>query len=541
MAPVIEGDHNHDDAPGDRGRPSLPGRGAGGSGSPGKAGKFRALPVNPREAAPPAGVSDAKRAPAETSPSNKRIDKRLKPVKVVNVPKAVEPSRPANGARGPLPAESRNVPPEQNATARALREKERVLKAAGLVSHQKLARIAGGDDVVFRCPACSEQNQCVVADCGSDFSCSRCGAVLWLPEPDAGEWIKVVSLPKKKAGAGELPPLELPGERSSGGRSREARFQAIDELLPDAEEGGLSWGLEKSEMAPEKRRRAGTWLWFAVPLFLLCAAILVRQIFSTSGRAEGAAGSRDEAELVSPSGEINWDTLPAARKYLLVDQTLRAYLQAPDLETKAARSRWGRASLDRMSAYYQRTGVYEPETRVHGAVSDILLQEEKVVGGKFFQIVAARFAGASQGVYALERTSEGYLVDWEYSEGYGEMSFAELAEKRPAQPVLLRVHLSETSYFADGFDEATYRAFNMVDPFKQQTLLVFVPRHSEVEEALARAWNDAVLDSIGDPTNPGRGELDFVLRVRHENESNRKGFVIDEVIMRGWIVPHESK
>lgn len=440
-----------------------------------------------------------------------------------------------------MPVQTKKVPQEQSGPERALRERERVLKAAGLLSQQKLARIGSGDDVVFRCPACSSQNQCSVGDCGSEFPCCNCGAVLFLPAVDGGEWIKVVSLPKKRADSAELPPLELPGERSSEGRSREARFQAIDELLPDSEEEGLAWGLENREMAPDKRHRANRWLWFAVPLFLGLAAILVRQVFSTSGRSEGASGQLEESELVTPSGEINWDTLPATRKYLLVDRTLRAYLDAPDLETKSEHTRGGRASLERMSGYYQRAGAYEPETRVHGRVSDILLQEEKSVGGKIFQIVTARFAESRQGVYALERMADGYLVDWEYSEGYGEMGFAELSQKLPEKPVLLRVHLSETSYFADGFDEVNYRAFNMADPFKERTLLVFAPRHSEVEEALARAWNDAVLDSIGDPTSPGQGELDFVLRVRHENESNRKGFVIDEVLMRGWIVPHEPK
>jgi hypothetical protein len=493
----------------------------------------------PKAAEPPTG--ETKAAAPEVPREKDRERKRLKPVKVVNVPKTEQsPARPAV-ARGPMPVQTGKLPPEKTTDEDRPDDRERVLMAAGFVSHQKPARIGGGDDVVFRCPVCSAQNQCVVGDCGSEFSCSDCGAVLLLPEIDRGDRIRVLSLPKKRAGAADLPPLQLPGERSSEGPSGEARFQAVEELLPDSEDGGLEWGLENRQMRPEKRRRAATWVWFAAPVFLICAAVLIRQIFATAGRAGASPEQPGESALATPAGDIDWDTLPATRKYLLVDRTLRAYLDAPDLPAKAALSRGGAASLDRMTAYYQRKGAYEAETRAQGAVQDILLQEETTVGGKVFQLAVVRFAESTRGIYALERTPGGYLVDWEYAEGYGEMGFAEMNENPPEKPVLLRVHLSETTYFADGFDEASYRAFNMADPFKEQTLLVFARRHSEVEEALARAWNDAVLDSIGDPTGSGQGELDFVVRVRHENESNRRGFVIDEVLTRGWIVPYESK
>jgi hypothetical protein len=540
---VTEDDSNQDAAPREGKTSSLPGRGEGGGTSREDRIHFRALP--PPLQGPitenPAPVPKAILPEASNATDRKRGGKRLKPVKVVTVSKADEPVPSPEKEEGTAPVERNNLPREQGASALTLRENERVLIAAGLISHQKVARLGGGGDVVFRCPVCSAQNQAEIANCGGEIACSDCGAVLLLPEMDSTERIRVVSLPKQKADDAESKTLELPDERSSEGRSGEARFQAIEELLPEGDEGILAWGLEKSEMAPDKQRRSAAWLWFGVPLFLIAAAILVRQIFLTYGRAEGEVKTPGEFELVAPSGEVQWDALPAARKFLLVDQCLRAYLDAPDLAAKAALSRGGAAMEARMAAFYQREGGYEPETRQHGEVRHILLQREKSIGGKLFQFVNVRFAESSQGVFALERTPHGYLVDWDYAEGYGEMTLPEMIANPPEKPVLLRVHLSETLYFADGFDQAGYRAFTMTDRFREKSVQVFAPRKSKVEDALARAWNDALLDTIGDPNAAGSGELDFVLRVRHENAPPRMGFVIDEVLMRGWIVPEEPK
>lgn len=528
-------------------RTSLPGRGERAASSRDERMRFRPSPFQT-----PSEEKTSAPAPKAVLPEFARDtnlgDKRLKPVKVVTVAKPEEP--PPSSPSTPVPVEKpsparlaagkidgrkkRPLPPD-------FREKERVLIAAGLVSHQKLARIGSGGDLVFRCPVCSTQNQCHVADCDHEFACIECGTQLLLPKADSGERIRVVSLPKKKAETGDLPPLELPGERSSEGRSHDARFQAIDDLLPEGEEGTLAWGLEKAELEPEKTTRSGLWLWFAVPLFLLAAALLVWQLFSSAGRSGGSPSDRQEQALVEPSGEIDWNSLSPARRYMLVDQCLRAYLNAPDLKTKAALTRGGPSDEARMAAYYESKGGYEAESRARGPVRNILLDRETIVGGQPLQLAAVRFDGSPQATYALEMTPSGYLVDWEHAEGYGEMNFDALMATPPEKPALLRVHLSETNYFENGFDAKDYRAFNMADPAKERTIIVFARRNSGVEKALARAWNDAVLDSIGDPTNPGNGELDFVLRIRHQNDPQPKGFVIDEVLIRGWILPDKLK
>lgn len=502
--------------------------------------QFRALPWH-LQSPESKSIPPPKAILPDASGRKNDTTKRLKPVKVVAIPKEEDPPPEAAKLREPGPTEWKRHSKDERARSRALREKERVLMAAGLVTPQRVTRVGTSDDLIFRCPVCSAPTQCGVSDCGGEFPCPSCGAVLFLPDLSASGRIRVVSLPTKKPTAEGLPAIELPAGRSIEGRSHEARFQALDELLPDGEEGALAWGLEKNETVPERQGRAGVWLWFAVPLFLMFAAILVRQLFSSSGRSAGELARTDEMVLVAPSGEINWDALPQSRKYLLVDQRLRAFFEAPDLATKAAQTRGGPASEARMTAYYERKGGYEAETRVHGAVQEIVLQEERIVGGKVFQTVAVRFAKSVQGIYALERTPTGYLVDWEYSEGYGEISFTELAANLPLEPVLMRVHLSETTHFGEGFEEASYRSFNMADPFKEETVPAFVARNSKVEDFLSRAWNDALLDSIGDPSNAGSDELDFVVRVRYENGANRKGFVIDEVLMRGWIMPDKPR
>lgn len=505
--------------------------------------KFKPAPWQAPEDAAPA-VPTAGRAILPEAPRKKNeLAERRKPVVVVPVPRPTEPPPPSEPAVAPevAPAPPAKLPKEHRVMARAIGEKERVFIAAGLVSHQGVARLGQGSEVVFRCPVCSEQVHCEAEDCGREFTCPSCSALLHLPLPEGGGKVRVVSLPKQKVETPGLPPLELPQERSSEGRSHDAQFQAVEELLPEGEEGTLEWGLEKSGDMPEKVRRSRVWVWVGIPLLLLAGGFVFRQTLTSAARASAGSAMPKTESLRAPSGAIDWDHLPATRKYLLVEQTLRSYLEAPDIASKARFTRGGPAAETKMTAYYNRSGGYEPETRIHGRIKDIVLREEREIGGKRFQLATVRFEESGGGIYALERAGEGYLVDWEYAVGYGEVAFAAMVENPPAVPVVLRVYLNESLFFSDGFDEGSFRVFEMSDPSRERTLPVFARRNSPVEEALREAWNNAVLDNIGRHGGAGSAQLDFVLRVRHENEASRRGFVIDEVLVRGWIVPEETK
>lgn len=509
--------------------------------------KFKPAPWQVPSAEAEAGAP-GQRATLPDAPRKKNdLAERRKPVKAVPVPVPPQPSRETPPAAEPPVA--RAIPVEvpkklakgERVMARTISEKERVFIAAGLVSHQGVARLGDGTGVVFRCPVCEEQIHADVSDCDGEYGCPACEAVLHLPAPDGSGKVRVVALPKQKAAAPGLPPLELPDERSADGRSHDARFQAVDELLPDGEEGTLAWGLEKTEIQPVPRRRARAWVIFGVPLVLLAAGFLLRQTLSSAGRATGEATAPAGGALAAPAEGIDWRKLSATRKFLLIEQRLRAYLEAPDIAAKAPLTRGGNEAEAIMSAFYHRTGGYEPETRVYGAVKDVVLRDERTIGGKVFQMVSVRFEQAGGGIYALEQTPTGYLVDWEYAVGYGEVAFPALLANPPAVPVLMRIYLSESLFFSDGFDEREYRSFDMADASRERSIPVFVRRNSPPEDALREAWNNAVLDNIGRSGGSGSSQLDFVVRVRHENEGGRKGFVIDEVLVRGWIVPEDTK
>ena len=125
---------------------------------------------------------------------------------------------------------------------------------------------------------------------------------------------------------------------------------------------------------------------------------------------------------------------------------------------------------------------------------------------------------------ALEKTPDGFRVDWESFTGYSELSWAELRRTRPRDPVLVRAVVRPTDYFNRDFTSAnTHLAFQISDLNRDQVLYGYVPIGGEADLQLQKVL-------LNDPS------VHAVIRVRYpENSTNDRQVEITEVLEKGWI------
>ena len=428
---------------------------------------------------------------------------------------------------------------EAHRMARAMDERQRLLLASGLSGGAGLARVAGTDTVAFRCPACFQQVVCSVSDAGGGMECPECRAVLRLPALDSSARVEVVSagsLSHTQAGPAKAVLPDLRDEEE--GRSSKPVFQEAVGLPASKIEGLDDWGLDQpARVANARRSRAWKWM---VPLSVLLGLcvwyVLGSKLPSRTSAHEGAGTEEADPEAGKP---INWATISSRKLYQLCDERIRAYLDAPTLEEKVRHVRGASDQmLRKMKTYYASRGGYEAETSSEGAPLLTLMIEERHVGGRIFQVMNVQFSKEGHsGAYVLAREDDRLAVDWEYCVGFGEVTIAELWEERPALPVQLRVYLREGLFFGDGFREEEYRQFDLEGPRPGERVIpVYAPRGSVVEQALRDAWLDASVKTLGGPRNTGQ-KVDVTLKIHYDNADGHSGFLIDEVVARGWIVP----
>ncbi len=126
----------------------------------------------------------------------------------------------------------------------------------------------------------------------------------------------------------------------------------------------------------------------------------------------------------------------------------------------------------------------------------------------------------------VERVESGYVVDWESWVGYSEMSWEELRQLRPREPVLFRVLCSPVQYYNYGFsDDRKWRSYRLESPDRKHTFYGYVERLSAQERGLTR--HDVRADQV----------LAFILRIRFTDDSGPDQVIIDEVVNSGWVTP----
>jgi hypothetical protein len=139
-------------------------------------------------------------------------------------------------------------------------------------------------------------------------------------------------------------------------------------------------------------------------------------------------------------------------------------------------------------------------------------------------LTTIRLANGNDRAVVLEKTSEGYKLDWESFAGWCETDFDGLQTHvgMKVHPKLMRVRCQPTSARAP-FPELKGISIVISHPAETETLSAFVP-----EEALQRSPAGAELKNSSDGP--------FTLLIKPDRDTIQHGWVkVEEVICSGWV------
>jgi hypothetical protein len=130
-------------------------------------------------------------------------------------------------------------------------------------------------------------------------------------------------------------------------------------------------------------------------------------------------------------------------------------------------------------------------------------------------------------VGVINYSKDKVLLDWESFVAYSDMSWEELAEKRPTDPVRVRVTAKRIFYYNDEFtDDAKWQAVSLNSPNEQVDIYGYVLRNSATFQ---RLFNFGLSDN-----------RKIILNVFFP-EGAKKGnqVYIDSVVQDGWVIKEE--
>ncbi len=128
----------------------------------------------------------------------------------------------------------------------------------------------------------------------------------------------------------------------------------------------------------------------------------------------------------------------------------------------------------------------------------------------------------------LKYTKNEILLDWESFVAYSDMSWEELAEKKPTDSVRVRVTAKRAFYYNEEFtDEAKWQAVSLISPNEEDAIYGYVQKGSATSQ---RLFNFGLSD-----------DRKVVLDV-YFPEGAKKGnqVFIDRVVQQGWVVKEEK-
>ena len=199
-----------------------------------------------------------------------------------------------------------------------------------------------------------------------------------------------------------------------------------------------------------------------------------------------------------------------------LSEVVETFLGATTLDQLLSVTIEDRFQEDKIREYYQTRELTPIEPK------EIAPSGRVVKSGDLWSVDIV-FADYSRRPITLRKGAEGYRVDWESWVAYSEMTWAQIRETRPLEPVTFRVVCSKAQYYNYGFmDEGKWASFRLESLDRDHMLYGYVVRNSEEEKRLLRFVSE------------GGSPRAFILRLRFIEESGPNQVIIDEVVSTGW-------
>ena len=277
----------------------------------------------------------------------------------------------------------------------------------------------------------------------------------------------------------------------------------------------------------------GTTRWNSWKMVLLGGVFAAVVVWGAMALFLGFQGDRQEASnadtipasWVSPGGsaqEVSGESVQDIEvsdvdpDIASLSDVVETFLGATTLDQLLAVTIEDRFQQDKIREYYQARELTPVEPK------EIAPSGRVVKSGDLWSMDVV-FADYSRRPITLRKGAEGYRVDWESWVGYSEMTWAQIRETRPAEPVTFRVVCSQAQYYNYGFmDEGKWVSFRLESLDRDHMLYGYAARNSEEEKRLLRFVSE------------GGSPRAFILRLRFVEESGPNQVIIDEVVSTGW-------
>lgn len=159
-----------------------------------------------------------------------------------------------------------------------------------------------------------------------------------------------------------------------------------------------------------------------------------------------------------------------------LEPVVRAFLEAPDLETASKWSALSERTLERMKTHYG--DDYRPE-----GLESVLWNNAMSRGERWasFRVETGDFNRRT--IFLID--DDGWKVDWESWVGWSPMIWEQLDEERPTETVRLRALVRPVDYYNFRFSsESEWAAFTLASPDNASAIYGYVPRGSELHSRL---------------------------------------------------------
>jgi len=380
-------------------------------------------------------------------------------------------------------------------------------------------------EIVLNCQACGDKLRAPRSAIGTTVGCPTCKTGVYVADPTTPKGFTpsvMIIDPRRKLG------VESFKDKAPGGvedafkerlrRTTEDTYR-VDPNNPvmkrrDMRKLKHAKNLTSWDTAPQRRQRSARSRRILFGLYSAAAVILLL-IGNIFWKRVKRSGHRPVAAVIAPK---TLETRATSEFSGPLWESIQSFCTAPTASDLLPFIRDPRRVGPKLIKYYNAENPWVPLALGEKPnLSDLKVQGDFIV----LYLPLKDYTTIPLG---LEKTKEGFLVDWESFVGYCELPWPELRQKRPRTPVLVRAVISPTEYFNLDFPSAdTHRSYRISDLHSDHVLYGYVPINGPADLQIKKTLLNAPSELV-------------VLRVRYPlNSTNDRQLEITEVLEKGWI------